>query len=34
VLFHKLRDSSSERVKFIHPITGEWVEYRRDGKHK
>ena len=30
-LFHKLRDSSSERVKFIHPITGEWVEYRRDG---
>jgi hypothetical protein len=34
VLFHKLRDSSSERVKFIHPITGEWVEYRRDGKPK
>jgi len=29
VLFHKLRDSSSERVKFVHPITGEWVEYRR-----
>ena len=34
VLFHKLGDSSSERVKFIHPITGEWVEYRRDGKRK
>ena len=33
-LFHKLRDSSSERVKFIHPITGEWVEYRRDGRHQ
>jgi hypothetical protein len=33
-LFHKLMDSSSERVKFIHPITGEWVEYRRYGKRK
>jgi len=32
VLFHKLRDSSSELVKFVHPITGEWVEYRRDGE--
>ena len=32
VLFHKLRDSSSERVRFVHPITGLWVEYRRDGK--
>jgi len=34
MLFHKLRDSSSERVKFVHPITGLWVEYRRDGTHE
>jgi hypothetical protein len=31
VLFYRLRDSSSERVKFVHPITGKWVEYHRDG---
>jgi hypothetical protein len=34
VLFHKLRDSSSARVKFVHPITGEWVEYRHAGTRK
>jgi hypothetical protein len=28
ILFHKLKDASSERVRFIHPITGEWTEYR------
>ena len=33
-LFHKLRDSSSARVKFVHPITGEWVEYRHAGTRK
>jgi len=34
ILFHKLRDESSERVKFVHPITCEWTEYRRDGTHE
>ena len=34
VLFHKLGDSSSERVRFVHPITGGWTEYRCDGKRK
>jgi len=28
-LFQKLRDSLPERVSFIHPLTGETVEYRR-----
>ena len=29
VLFHKLRDSSSERVKFVHPLTSATVKYSR-----
>ena len=28
-LFQKLRDSLPERVRFIHPLTGATVEYRR-----
>jgi len=29
-LFQKLRDSLPERVRFIHPLTGATVEYRRE----
>lgn len=30
-LFRKLRDFG-ETVRFVHPITGKWIEYRRDRK--
>jgi hypothetical protein len=28
-LFHRLPNFSSERVRFVHPLTGASVEYRR-----